>query len=203
MSKIIKIDPEKPNMDKIKYACDIISRGGLVILPTETVYGIACNPQNAAAMKRLQDSKGRDPKKPISRLASSLKQVKDICLDWNDGLDALCSHYWPGPLTLVLQTDKEWIGFRIPNHKVPISLCEYYGGLLALSSANISGDSDSITAQEASSISADLIIDSGMSSKKAIPSSVIKVNKNKIEFLREGFVPFSEIQRCFQSGGNQ
>lgn len=203
MNKIIKTNPLKPNNRIIRHACDILKSGGLVILPTETVYGIACDPENNTAMNRLQETKGRDPNKPISRLASSINQVKELCINWNDMLEKLCTYYWPGPLTLVLETYKGWVGFRVPNHQVPLALCDQFEGLLALTSANFSGDSDSITADEAASISADIIIDGGLSSNKALPSSVIKIHNNYIECLREGSIPFIEIQKYYQSGINQ
>ena len=171
-------------------------------MPTETVYGIACDPKNKKAMNTLQNAKGRDPNKPISRLASSLDQVKSMCTYWNSGLNALCYKYWPGPLTLVLDTNEGWIGFRVPNHSVPISICKKFGGLLALSSANISGKSDPKTAEDASIIPSDLIIDSGPSSDQAIPSSVVKIGKNIFNGLREGAVSFENVKKCFNTGMN-
>ena len=70
-------------------------RGGLVILPTETVYGIACDPNQPEALKRLQATKGRDANKPIARLVASPAQVKSLALHWNKGIQALCQTYWP------------------------------------------------------------------------------------------------------------
>ena len=111
----------------LKEACKILSNGELVIIPTETVYGIACDPENSYAVKKLQEIKGRDKNKPISYLAGSIDQVKNVCINWNNGIENLCKKYWPGPLTLVLETKKDWLGFRVPNHNVPILVCNTYG----------------------------------------------------------------------------
>lgn len=200
MSKIIKIDSNNPDLSLIDEACKILSNGELVILPTETVYGIACDPENSYAVKKLQEIKGRDKNKPISYLAGSIDQVKNVCINWNNGIENLCKKYWPGPLTLVLETKKGWFGFRVPNHNVPILVCNSYGNFLALTSANISGKPDSSTAKAASILNANLILDGGLSSKKALPSSVIKVDGNEIDIIREGYLPSHKLIKCFKKG---
>ncbi len=202
MSNIIKIDSDNPDLSLIDEACKILSNGDLVIIPTETVYGIACDPENSHAIKKLQEMKGRDKNKPISYLAGSIDQVKNVCINWNNGIDSLCKKYWPGPLTLVLETKKDWLGFRVSNHNVPILVCNTYGNFLALTSANISGKPDSSTAKAASILNANLILDGGLSSKKALPSSVIKIDGNEIEVIREGYIPSNKLIKCFKKGMN-
>ena len=200
MSKIIVTNSINPQKEIIHKASDIISDGGLVIIPTETVYGVACDPKNSKAIDRLQKTKGRDKNKPISCVCSSIDQVKRMCTNWNNSIDLLCKKYWPGPLTLVLETESGWIGFRLPRHKIPVDLCDQFGDLLALSSANFSGGVDPINACEASALDVDLILDGGPSSDQPIPSTVIKIDKNKIERIREGCLTFREIEDYFYNG---
>ena len=200
MNKIILTDSTNPQKEIIHHASIILSNGGLVIIPTETVYGVACDPNNYKSIKRLQKTKGREKNKPISCLCSSIDQVKKMCINWNKSIELLCKKYWPGPLTLVLETDNGWIGFRLPKHKIPIELCNRFGNLLALSSANFSGGTDSISADQASSLDVDLILDGGLSSDRPIPSTVIKIDKNKIERIREGCLTFKEIEDYFYNG---
>ena len=170
-------------------------------MPTETVYGIACDPAVPGAMERLIAAKGRDGDKPIARLAADGAQVKAASKHWNAGLEALAAKWWPGPLTIVLETSTDWTGYRVPNHAVAIELAKRCGRTLALTSANLSGEPDTKTAQEAiASVEADLALDSGPSAAEAIPSTVIKVDQNKIECLREGRVAFSEIKSVFFQG---
>lgn len=199
MDRILDIDRDHPDGTLLEEAKTVLSCGGLVIVPTETVYGIACNPAIPGAMAKLAAAKGRDGDKPVARLAADSKQVVQIAKNWNDGLDALAEQYWPGPLTIVLETAEGWTGFRIPDHAVPLRLAELCGCALALTSANLSGDPDTKTAQEAmASVEADLVLDSGPSAAQAIPSTVVKVCGDQIECLRAGCIPFDQVERIFK-----
>ncbi|MEA2068350.1 MAG: Sua5/YciO/YrdC/YwlC family protein, partial [Verrucomicrobiota bacterium] len=91
--------------------------------------------------------------------------------------------------------------YRVPDHAVAIGLARVCGRTLALTSANLSGEPDTKTAQEAmASVEADLAIDSGPSAAEAIPSTVVKVGGNTIECLREGRLPFAEVETVFKKG---
>ncbi|MEN7972450.1 MAG: L-threonylcarbamoyladenylate synthase, partial [Verrucomicrobiota bacterium] len=199
MVKILSIDIEAPQPEQLERARETLAEGGLVIVPTETVYGIACDPAVPGAMEKLVAAKGRDGDKPIARLAADPQQVAKTAKDWNAGLQALSEKYWPGPLTIVLETDAGWTGYRIPDHAVALKLAKTCGHAVALTSANLSGEPDTKTAQEAmNSVKADLVLDSGPSAKEAIPSTVVKVDGEQIECLREGKIPFAEIFRVFK-----
>ena len=199
MIQIVETDRENPDFQALEKAKAVLREGGLVIVPTETVYGIACDPAVPGAMDRLIAAKGRDGDKPIARLAADGEQVKAASRHWNPGLESLASKWWPGPLTIVLETADGWTGYRVPDHAVAIELAKLCGRTLALTSANLSGDPDTKTAQEAvASVEADLALDSGPSADQAIPSTVIKVDRNEIECLREGRIPFEEIVQVFK-----
>jgi L-threonylcarbamoyladenylate synthase len=201
MTQTLEIDRNNPDVQTLEIARDVLLSGGLVIVPTETVYGIACDPAVPGAMEKLIAAKGRDGDKPIARLAADGDQVKAASKHWNSGLDALTAKWWPGPLTLIVETSNGWTGYRVPDHAVAIELAKLCGRTLALTSANLSGEPDTKTAQEAlASVEADLALDSGPSAEKAIPSTVVKVDQNKIECLREGRVSFSEIETVFFQG---
>ena len=204
MAQILQINRVCPETDLIKTAVKKLADGALVIVPTETVYGIACNPSIPGAMENLMAAKGRDGNKPIARLAASSQQVKQTATHWNEGLQALADAYWPGSLTIVLETADGWTGYRIPDHLVPLALANACGCSLALTSANLSGDPDTKTAQEAmNAVNADLVIDSGASAEQAIPSTVIKVDGEQLQCLREGRIPFSEIEAIFYQERNR
>jgi len=200
----LSIDIANPQPERLERARQTLLEGGLVIVPTETVYGIACDPMVPGAMEKLVAAKGRDGGKPIARLAAGAEQVAATAVDWNKGLQALANRYWPGPLTIVLETAEGWTGYRIPDHAVALALAALYGRTLALTSANLSGEPDTKTAQEAvaSVGGADLVLDSGPAAEKAIPSTVVKVDGEQIECLREGSLPFSEIEAAFMGGAN-
>ena len=198
MIEILSIDIANPQPERLERARQTLADGGLVIVPTETVYGIACDPAVPGAMEKLAAAKGRDAGKPIARLAASAEHVAATATNWNAGLQALAARYWPGALTIVLETPTGWTGYRVPAHAVALALAETCGRTLALTSANLSGEPDTTTAQEAmASIDADLALDSGPSAKEALPSTVVKVDGAQIECLREGKIPFDEVQATF------
>ena len=199
MVRILNIDRNQPEAAVLEEAGAVLDSGGLVIVPTETVYGIACNPAVPGAMEQLAAAKGRDGGKPIARLASDPEQVVKLAVNWNAGLAALAENHWPGPLTIVLETAEGWTGFRIPDHAVALGLAETCGCALALTSANLSGDPDTRTAQEAmAAVEADLVLDSGPSGERAVPSTVVKVDGDRIACLREGCLPFEQVERIFK-----
>lgn len=201
MGRIVEIDRFRPEAGILEEAGSILAAGGLVIVPTETVYGIACNPAVPGAMKKLAAAKGRDGDKPVARLASDPGQVAQVAANWNAGLAALAENYWPGPLTIVLETSEGWTGFRIPDHAVPLGLAETVGCALALTSANLSGDPDTRTAQEAmAAVEADLVLDSGPSGEQAVPSTVVRVDRDHIECIRQGALSFAEVEAVFRKG---
>ena len=199
MIQPVEINRLNPEAGLLKQAQAVLRDGGLVIVPTETVYGVACDPAVPGAMEKLITAKGRDGDKPIARLAANGEQVESTAIDWNAGLQALAAKYWPGPLTIVLETAEGWTGYRVPDHAVAVELAKCCGRTLALTSANLSGEPDTKTAQEAAkSIEADLVLDSGPSADQAIPSTVVKVDGSKIECLREGCIPFADIEQIFK-----
>lgn len=195
----MKIDTGNPETGLLARAQAVLADGGLVIIPTETVYGVACDPSVPGAMEKLIAAKGRDGDKPVARLAAGADQVQAAVTEWTPGTAALASAYWPGPLTIVLETPAGWTGFRVPDHAVARALAETCGRMLALTSANLSGEPDTRTAQEAmNSVGADLVLDSGPSAEEAVPSTVIKVDGEQIECLREGTIPFSEVAQVYK-----
>ncbi len=146
MSEIIPIDANSPDPEIIRRACSLLEAGELVGVPTETVYGIACDP---AHLEKIYAAKERDRGKPVARLAASLEQVEALGANFGKHGKALAEKYWPGPLTLVLETPEGTTGFRVPDHEVPLALARAFGKPIALTSANKSGDQDATNAQEA------------------------------------------------------
>ena len=204
MIEILSIDISKPQPERLERARQTLADGGLVIVPTETVYGIACDPTVPGALEKLVAAKGRDGDKPIAQLAANTEAVAAVAINWNEGAQALADRYWPGPLTIVLETASGWTGYRVPDHAVARALAETCGRMLALTSANLSGEPDTRTAQEAmDSVGADLVLDSGPSATAAVPSTVVKVDGVEIECLREGMIPFSEVEQVFKHQGTK
>ncbi|MFA6173402.1 MAG: L-threonylcarbamoyladenylate synthase [Kiritimatiellales bacterium] len=193
MAEIVQIDADRPEPEIIRRACALLEAGELVVVPTETVYGIACDPEH---LEKLYAAKERERGKPVARLAASFEQVEALGAKFGKYGRRLAEKYWPGPLTLVLDTPGGPTGFRVPNHAVPLALARAFGKPIALTSANKSGGADAVSAQEAFQTlenSVALFLDAGECSGK-IPSTVVQCLENEVEVLREGAVSCSELE---------
>ena len=187
---------------EIEVACRILEAGGLVIVPTETVYGVACDPSVPNAVEKLIALKGRDKNKPFAWLVSDVKEVQAEVKKWSLGLDALTACYWPGSLTLVLETISGWKGYRIPEHFVALELVKKYGKPLVLTSANRSGEKEARSVVEAKrALNVSFSLEGGVLSKDSQPSTVVKVEDGEIFCLREGAIAFKEVQSVFYGEG--
>jgi tRNA threonylcarbamoyl adenosine modification protein (Sua5/YciO/YrdC/YwlC family) len=142
----------------VSAAARAIKRGELVGVPTDTVYGLAADPYDEAALEKLYSLKGREENKPIAILVASLEQGLLLGAMSDRALD-LADKYWPGPVTLVvprLDTAPQWlgdlskrtIGLRCPDHPVALELLEMTGPL-AVTSANLSSDDPTQSAADA------------------------------------------------------
>jgi L-threonylcarbamoyladenylate synthase len=203
MSELIQVDPITPDPEIIRKACELLEAGELVGVPTETVYGIACAPEH---LEKLYAAKERDRGKPIARLAANLEQVEALGANFGRDGKVLAEKYWPGPLTLVLETPEGTTGFRVPDHEVPLALARAFGRPIALTSANKSGGADAINAQEAFQAletTVALFLDSFQTLEKptAKPSTVIQClpalngveGGNETKILREGVISSENI----------
>jgi len=196
---ILKVDQQA-----ILRAARVISEGGIVVYPTDTVYGVGCDPFNENAVRRIIDIKQRK-KAPLPVLGSSKEDLQRIAR-FNTTADRLASKFWPGPLTLVLEKKTllpdavtfglPTVGVRIPNCEVAIRLIEASGGLLVGTSANLSGSGSCTNAGDATDQigeAVDIILDGGETILKK-ESSIVRLDDDGIQFLRWGAISESEIR---------
>jgi L-threonylcarbamoyladenylate synthase len=181
----------------ISEAAAIVKRGGLVAFPTDTVYGLGCDPWNSQAIDRLFESKGRETK-PIPVLCAGLEQAESLVV--LDGLALeLARRFWPGALTIVAPVKKPvpirldqgtgWLGVRVPDHEVARAFAQEAGGSITGTSANLSGQPSSRTAEEVDRSMGDrldAVIDGGRSD--GTESTVVKVVGGSVEVLRRGAI---------------
>lgn len=190
-TRILRLSVLEPVDQKvIAEAAVILQEGGLVVIPTDTVYGTAAHWKNAKAVERLRLIKGRPFDKPIAILASDRMKIEKTGAHFGRNAEKLARRFWPGPLTIVLPVDGGWEGFRIPNHAVALALISAAGGLLRVTSANLSGRNPALTAEEALrelGSGVDLIIDCGPAAGST-PSTVVKIEYEKAVILREGAI---------------
>ena len=183
--------------DALSTAAALISGGGIVAFPTDTVYGLACDPWSVYAVARLFAAKGREDK-PIPVLCSSLDKARAVAKIEGLALE-LAERFWPGALTIVaplrrnvpflLDQGSGWLGVRVPNHRFALSLASETGGYVSGTSANLSGQPSCTTAQEVALTlgdRVDVIIDGGPA--PGVTSTVVKVDGRSIEVLRRGAI---------------
>jgi L-threonylcarbamoyladenylate synthase len=189
--------------DNLAVASQILAEGGLVAFPTDTVYGLGCNPFNVKALKRLFKVKGeRD--KPLPILASDVESIEKIAF-LSGKARKIAARFWPGPLTLVLPKktalpetatcNLNSVGVRIPKHDVALRLIHLSNGLLMGTSANKTGAKPPCTAQEVAEQlreEMDVILDGGTTSL-GISSTVVDFTQEKPKILRKGPIRLEEI----------
>lgn len=181
----------------MRKAVACLARGELVILPTDTVYGLAADPRVAGAEDALCRAKQRPREKAIARLAVDAEQVAGSGADIGKVGRRLANRYWPGPLTLVLRVPGGSGGFRVPDHPLCLAVLRAAGAPLAVTSANLSGAPAAVTAAEAVRQLGDaaaLTLDAGPA-RAGVASSVVRVTGEHVEILREGAISGPDILR--------
>jgi L-threonylcarbamoyladenylate synthase len=199
----------KATKDNIKSAAQIIKTGGVIVFPTETVYGLGCDPLNTQAVQRLLTVKG-DRKKPFPVLVASLDDANRVA-KFSDNGKKLARKFWPGPLTIVLPKKDDLneivtcglntVGLRSPNNQVALSLIELSGGLLIDSSANLTGENPPRSVSEMSNKrieKVDLVLDGGPTTE-GTPSTVVDLTSDNPKILREGPISLKQIQNTINS----
>ena len=195
-TKIVKIDPINPNSDFIKEAAVIIRDGGLVIMPTETVYGIAANALNKQALARLYAIKQRPKEKAFSLLINDKRKIEDFCPEIPASAYKLIEKYWPGALTIILKSKEGGtIAFRMPDNEISLRMIALSGVPIACPSANISGKPAPKNFEEAIQDlfgAVDFAIDAGPT-KLGQESSVIDLTVPLPQVLREGAIKKQDL----------
>jgi tRNA threonylcarbamoyl adenosine modification protein (Sua5/YciO/YrdC/YwlC family) len=196
MATILSVDPEHLKGRLIQRAAEVLRQGGVIIYPTDTVYGLGCDITNKAAVERIRRIKGRDAKKPMSFVCADLTDTSQYAHISNFAYRIL-RRFLPGPYTFVLpatketprilQTKQRTVGLRVPDHSVALGLVNDLGNPIISTSANRS-EQEIITEpwalEETFGGEVDLIIECGPLPVQ--PSSVISLIDDRVEILREG-----------------
>jgi len=194
--------------ENVLIASQIVRSGGLVIYPTDTLYGLGCDPLNVEAVKRVFKVKG-ERKKPLPILASGIESVEKIAF-LSERAKKIAARFWPGPLTLVVPKkhalpdlvtcNAASVGVRVPKHDVAIQLIRLSNGLLVGTSANKTGAKPPRTAYEAAEQlgeEVDMILDGGPTTVGK-PSTVVDLTSEKPKILREGPISLEEVLRVVE-----
>ena len=199
----------KNNIDytKLKEPAKIIKDGGIVVFPTETVYGIGVNGLNKNALKKLYEVKQRPLNKPISLLVNSIEMINQLTKNITKLEYALMKEFFPGPLTIILQkkdivpniltANSDTVGIRMPSNKIALELIKYAGVPIATPSANLSGKPTGTNFKDIIKDfdgKADYFID-GKISKTGFASTIIKVTDGIPNILRQGPITEEQIKK--------
>ncbi|OGC04098.1 threonylcarbamoyl-AMP synthase [candidate division WOR-1 bacterium RIFOXYA12_FULL_43_27] len=143
--------------NKIKEAIKILKNGGVIIFPTETVYGIGCAYDNQKAIDRIYEIKKRPKDKPLQILISNMEQLELLGAKTPEEARG----FWPGPITIIVPTGRDLsLGLRMPDHPIALEIIRGLGKPLAATSANLSGEEAPISFDQIK-IKADFAIDGG------------------------------------------
>lgn len=202
--KVVKADEEG-----LREAAHSIRMGGVVIYPTETVYGIGCDPANPDATRRICEIKERATN-PLPIACADISAAKKI-VKFNSAAEILADKFWPGPLMLVLPIivdysiwvthGKNTLGVRVPNHKVARRLAELSGGMIVSTSANKSGERPPFTPKEAIQQigkEVDIVVDDGPTPGYQ-PSTVLDLTSEELWILRTGPISGQQIKEALSS----
>jgi L-threonylcarbamoyladenylate synthase len=184
-----------------------LKRGEVIVLPTETLYGLGADALNSAAVDRVFQLKGRDPDNPIPVLVASHEMLGSLVAAVSPLAEQLMQNFWPGPLTLVLPARKEaplpllnssgGIGVRISSHPMAAEIVEALGRPLTATSANPTGHPPARTIEQARNYFAgviDIFIDGGELTSRT-GSTVAEIIGDGIRIIREGEITKEQLQR--------
>ena len=190
------------------HAVEVIRSGGLVAIPTDTLYGLAADPFNAKAVDRVFAAKGRAEAQAVALVASDAAQVLARLGPLTPMARRLADHFWPGPLTILMLASAALapgvsagtglVGVRVPDHRVTRDLCRLASLPLVATSANISGkqpsqDPDDVAAAFGDSI--DVLVDSGPT-PGGPPSTIVDATGASPRLIRAGAIPLERIEQC-------
>lgn len=208
MSPLIRlnVDPQQPDLAVVQRAAASILEGGLVAMPTDTLYGLAADPFNPQAVSRVFEVKGRAAGQGLPLVAANSAQARQ----WLGELSALgrrlAARFWPGPLTLLVAAPATLVadvtggtglvGVRVPAHAVTRALCTACDRPLTATSANLSGrpaTDDPADVAVALGTRLDVLLDAGRT-PGGPPSTIIDITGAAPRLVRAGAIPWDDVQ---------
>lgn len=192
------------NRNEIERAARILREGGLVVFPTETVYGLGANALDAGAVRKIYALKGRPPASPLIVHVAGIEQARGLAAEWLPDAERLAREYWPGPLTIVVPkkgtipdevtAGLPTVGLRMPRHPVALELLRTAGVPIAAPSANRFTQLSPTKAEHvraAFGAETPFLLDGGPC-EVGLESTVIAVTREGLEVLRPGMALVSD-----------
>ena len=192
----------------LERAAAVIRAGGLVAIPTDTLYDLAADPFNRDAVARVFFAKKRDPGRPLPLIAFDTAQVCARFGELSHAARRLADRYWPGPLTLLIPACNDLapdvtggssrVAVRVPAHEVARRLCRAAGRPLTATSANVSGKTATHIADQVVGMEEiEVLLDAG-ATPGGPPSTIVDTTGPEARLVRAGAIPWHEIQACLR-----
>ena len=204
-ARVLVVDPDRPAPAGLRLAAGILTAGGVVAYPTDTLYGLAADPRSAAAVGRLVQAKRRPAGMAIPLIASDRDQAERAAAGLTPLARRLMDAFWPGPLAIVVAAaasldprivgEGETIAVRVPAHAVARALARAFDYPITATSANRSGGPAPAGAPEAGAAlgtDIDAVIDAGPT-RGGPPSTIVDARGDEPRLLREGAVPWGRV----------
>ncbi len=208
MPLTLQVDPLGPDPAVIREAAEMVRAGLIVAYPTDTLYGLAVDPRNAAAVRRLYELKGRPEGSALTLIAADAVHARAVG-DMTPEAERLAARWWPGPLTIVLRARPilaretlaggGTVGVRIPDSVVATAFARDTGFCVTATSANRSGAAAAATpdAVAAALPDVDAILDAGPS-RGGPPSTIVDASARVVALVRAGAVPWDRVLKSLQ-----
>ena len=201
---LIQIHPDNPGARQVAQVVDILKTGGIIIYPTDTVYGLGCDIYNQKAIERVARIKGIKPEKAnFSIICSDLSHISDFTRHLNNNTFRLMKHYLPGPFTFIVPANnslpklfknkKKTIGIRVPEHNIPLEIVRVLGNPILTTSIHDSDEvldytTDPELIHENFQNQVDAVIAGGFGNN--VPSTILDCTSDEIEIVRQGLGEF-------------
>jgi len=193
---MLSINPINPQQRLVNRVVECLKQGGVIVYPTDTIYGIGCDIFNKKGVKKIYQIKQRDPRKPFSFICSDLSDVANYAQVSNFAFKTMKRNL-PGPYTFVLEatrivpdlltTKQKTVGIRIPDNPIAQAIVKELGHPLVTTSVNISGEEpihDPAEIERSLGKMVDMVVDGGVLLGDA--STVISLIDDQVEILRQG-----------------
>jgi L-threonylcarbamoyladenylate synthase len=205
----VTVDPLRPDVAAMADVVDILRSGGVVAYPTDTMYGLAVDPRNDAAVEHLFEVKARDRTAAVALIAGDVAQAQEAGMFGASEL-VLARAFWPGPLTIVVPASRrlspsltgglQTVGVRVPAHAVAQALASAFAACITATSANLSGRPPALTADEVAAAlgsRVEAVIDAGPAPGGA-PSTIVEIVNHRPVLRRSGAIAWDRVLESLQ-----
>ncbi|MEA5076785.1 MAG: L-threonylcarbamoyladenylate synthase [Coriobacteriia bacterium] len=211
MNKVIHVDPENPSAEVVNLAATLLKDGGIIVFPTETVYGIGASATSCIGSQEIIDIKMRPKNKPLPWLVDGEDALETYGVDVPDYAHRLARAFWPGALTIVVKAadivakefrdDRDTVALRSPDHPLVRELIRSNGAAVVTTSANTSGEPPATSFEELEEriiAAADIVLDGGETPHK-LASTVVDCTGPEPVVTRVGPISEAEVMAAAQA----